>query len=155
MTVARLALIAVLIATGCNSSPASSSATVGPAESGPTESGLWRVQTAQGSSVLWVTDESGLVTAAVAAPPQPVLDEYVIEALPDDRLVKFWWPGGSCDGSTVSLTGTADDLRMILTVREGASGQPGTECTAEQLFHGLSLTMKEPVLQEAISVTIR
>jgi hypothetical protein len=137
-------MVATLLFLACDASPTPS----------PTEGAAWSLRTGEGSSVLKVTDNTGLICAVGAARLGPVMPgEYAAEALPDERLINIRWFGGACDASTLNLTGSAEHLRMVLIVHQGMSIPPGSDCPAVGVFHGVSLALIQPVQQEAVLLT--
>jgi hypothetical protein len=112
---------------------------------------LFQVEPRTGNDVvMWVVDETGLVTSAREADREPT---QALEANARFELkeIDVRWLGGVCrHGPTVTLTGSFDALHIIVQ----PDGGPETflACPAVGVFYGVTLTLSEPVGQEAIDV---
>lgn len=101
--------------------------------------------------VMWVVDETGLVLAASEAPRASV-DDVSVEARPDLNEIVVRWFGGVCHhGPTVTLTGSPESLHITVQPDAGPGPSFGA-CPAVGVFYGVTLTLSDPVVHEAIDV---
>jgi hypothetical protein len=111
------------------------------------------VQLVGSRSQITVMDGSGRVADVTAVSAQRLTDPdaiYVIEALPDERLINIVWRGGGCDASTLAVGGRDEELYLSLTIYTGEA-IPGAVCGTSGETHALSLTMTEPIDRSEIS----
>jgi hypothetical protein len=123
------------------------------------DSTLFQVEPRTGNDVvMWVVDETGLVTSArdaeplaPQAPRNVNMGEPAADARPDLLEIDVRWFGGVCNhGPTVTLTGSSDLLFIV--VEPDAGPETMLACPAVGVFYGVTLTISEPVSQNAIRV---
>jgi len=103
-----------------------------------------------------VFDRSGLVTAARAPlrSTQQGLDAEVT-ADPANNELTLRWLGGVCHfGPAITVSGTAAALHLLLEPDAGPGLPFFASCPAAALLFGLTLTLTEPVEQDAVSVEV-
>lgn len=109
-----------------------------------------------GEFVINVFDSSGLVTAArvpVRDTPQGLDAE--VTADPANNELTLRWLGGVCHfGPAVTVSGIAAELHVLLEPDAGPGLPFFASCPAAGFFFGLTLTLTEPVQQEAVSVEV-
>jgi len=103
-----------------------------------------------------VFDRSGLVTAA-RAPVRSTRQSLDAEATADpaNHELTLRWFGGVCHfGPAVTVSGTAAALHLLLEPDAGPGLPFFASCPAAGLEFGLTLTLAEPVEQDAVSVEV-
>lgn len=113
-------------------------------------------QNSFGRFVLLVYDDTGLVTDAVVTVERnadPL--NAAADAHPErNEIFLSWWGGACAHGPKLAVKGDASELSLELDVSPLELSAVPVDCPAIGLFFDVTLTLSEPVEQDALSLTL-
>ena len=142
-TAAALSVVLALAACGAACSPAPAVPLIVPI-----------AHESWGDYLVRVYDDSGLVLGARPSGQRGVRD---FAAFPDERRLEINWMGGACShGPTVSISGTAERLDVVVDNPADPQWLPflPVTCPAVGVPLGVNISLSEPVQQDAVGLSV-
>jgi hypothetical protein len=113
------------------------------------------MENSSGDFVLLVYDESGLVVNAVGVDAGPEASTAQAIAHPEMNEITVSWMGGACAyGPQLAIKGDAAALTLELDRAPLEFSLVTKDCPAIGLFFAVTLTLSEPVAQNAASLVL-
>jgi hypothetical protein len=105
--------------------------------------------------LLLIYDDSGLVTSTASADAGETASDAQAVADPAKREIALTWTGGACAHSPrLAIKGDAAALTLELDVSPLEFSLVPVDCPAIGLLFFVTLTLSEPVAQDALTLTL-